>query len=175
MKSEEPSLATVLASRKGVLVNKWLEQVFQSYPKMTTKFLHRGMDPFRNPVGHALKEGLPILFDGLIQLKDQESMRLALDNIVRMRAVQDFTAGQSLAFIFALKQMIRTECALEIARFPDEIVALERRIDALALLAFDLFVTCREQTYEIKANEAKRSAFLWERLYRKGAAEESIE
>jgi hypothetical protein len=32
----------------------------------------------------------------------------------------------------------------------------ERRIDATALVGFDIFVRCREQLYELRLNEAKR-------------------
>ena len=32
---------------------------------------------------------------------------------------------------------------------------MESRIDDLALLAFDVYMNCREKLYEIKANEAK--------------------
>ena len=41
----------------------------------------------------------------------------------------------------------------------DELTAFENRIDHLSLLAFDLYVGCREKIYEIKANEVKRKYF----------------
>jgi hypothetical protein len=39
----------------------------------------------------------------------------------------------------------------------------------MALLAFDLFMKCRERIYEIKANEARRRMFLLERMQGKWA------
>ena len=42
--------------------------------------------------------------------------------------------------------------------------AVQRRIDELALLAFDLFMKCREEIYEIKAREAQRKVYVLERL-----------
>ena len=35
----------------------------------------------------------------------------------------------------------------------------------MALLAFDLFMKCRERIYEIRANEAKRRIFVLERMH----------
>jgi hypothetical protein len=35
----------------------------------------------------------------------------------------------------------------------------------MALLAFDLFMKCREQIYEIKTSEAKRRLFMLERMH----------
>jgi hypothetical protein len=160
VKSECAGLATILADRKGIIVKKWLERILQTYPETTTRFLSHEKDPFRNPVGHSLKEGLPILFDGLIRSRDMESMKPVLDGIVRIRAVQDLTASQSLAFIFLLKQIIRAESKAEVLRYSEEFAALENRIEEMGLLAFDLFMKCREQVYEIKANEATRMAFL---------------
>jgi hypothetical protein len=86
-----------------------------------------------------------------------------LDGIVRIRAVQDFTAGQAVAFIFLLKRVIREELKGEVRVQPggDGLAAVEERIDEMALLAFDLFMKCRERIYEIRVNEAKRRLGLW--------------
>jgi len=42
--------------------------------------------------------------------------------------------------------------------------ALDGRIDEVALLAFDLFMRCREQMFTIKADEARRRTSLLERM-----------
>jgi hypothetical protein len=164
-------LAAILLDRKSTIVKKWLERIFQTYPETTKRFLAHEKDPFRNPVGHSLKEGLSSLFEGLVRSADMESMKPVLDGIVRIRAVQDLTASQSLAFIFLLKQIVRAESKAELLKYPEEFAALDGRVDEMGLLAFDLFMNCREQIYEIRANEAKRMAFLLERTHRKGTAE----
>jgi hypothetical protein len=41
---------------------------------------------------------------------------------------------------------------------------VQKRIDQTALLAFDLFMKCREEIYEIKARERQREGFVWERI-----------
>jgi hypothetical protein len=160
-------LSALLAEHKGSIVSKWLEWVLQTHSGSAGSFLSQEGDPFRNPVGSTLREGLSFLFDMLVQVADTAAMKPVLEGIVRIRAVQDVSASQALAFVFVLKRIIRAELSGEAALFPGGLAALEFRIDEVALLAFDLFMECREQIYEIKANERKRMAFLLERTHLK--------
>jgi hypothetical protein len=160
-------LAAALKNRRSSIIKRWFESLLQTYPESTTKFLSQEKDPFRNPIGHTLQEGLSALFDGLMQPTDVVSLAPVLDGIVRMRAVQDFTAAQAMAFPFLLKRILRAEFAADAVRYSEELAALETRIDEVALVAFDLFVRCREQVYESKMNEVKRRAFVLERVFQK--------
>ncbi len=169
--ADNTPLYEALADHRSGIVKEWFELLLQTYPESTTRFLSQEKDPFHNPVGHTLKEGLSNLFDGLMQSKDVTSLTPVLDGIVRIRAVQDFTAGQALAFPFLLKRVIRAEIAADIRRYSQELAALEVRIDELALLAFDLFMKCREQIYESKVKEIKRRSYIMERVQGKGQAE----
>ena len=161
-------LSASLANQRDNLVKKWFEGIVQTYPDTTTRFLAQEKDPFRNPIGHTLKENLSALFDGLIQPKELASLTSELNDIVRMRAVADITAGQAVSFPFLLKKVLREECTADVSRFPDEYANLEARIDEMALLAFDLYMKSREQLFEIKYNEAKRSTFMLEKVRQNG-------
>jgi hypothetical protein len=152
------SLAILLSENRSVLISKWLSQMLLTYPESSANFLSDQQDQFRNPVGCRLKEGLSILFDSLAQPEKADAAKRALESILKLRAVQDISAGRAVAFIFLLKQILRAEFNSEIARFPDEFASFDLRIDELSLLAFDLFVKCREQIYEIKMNESRRMA-----------------
>jgi hypothetical protein len=165
--TESMSLSKALADHRGDIVRRWFERVLETYPESTTGFLSKEKDPFRNPVGHTLQKGLSDLFDGLTQRTDVQVLAPVVDDIVKVRAVQDLTAGQALAFPFLLKRILREEFAAGIPKHSEELAALEARIDQLALLAFDLFVQCRERICEIKVNEIKRRAFILERARRK--------
>lgn len=66
--------------------------------------------------------------------------------------------------MFALKKIIRMQFTAEIMSCLDEIIVIENRIDDMALLAFDLYVQCREQIYELKTKEISRMNFLSERM-----------
>jgi hypothetical protein len=168
MQTDGLSLSAMLSEHKSALVAEWLQQMLQTYPESSGNFLSRQLDPFRNPVGHTLKEGLSILFDGLVQPADASVIQSAMDSIVRIRAVQDISASGAVAFMFLLKRIIRAELPKDSGRFADEFAALEVQIDEMTLLAFDLFTKCREQIAEIKANESKRKVFLVEQMHRKG-------
>jgi hypothetical protein len=168
VKFKDLPLSEALANRRTAIITRWFERMLQMYPEATTGFLSQETDPFRNPLGHTLKEGLSSLFDGLIQPVTVSSLAPVLDSIVRIRAVQDFTAGQAVAFPFMLKQIIRMEFANDALRYSDDLAALDAKIDELALLAFELYMKCREQVFEIKANETKRGTFILERAQQKG-------
>ncbi|MBI4561117.1 MAG: RsbRD N-terminal domain-containing protein [Candidatus Rokubacteria bacterium] len=159
-------LMGALAARKDALVSRWLARTLETYPERTARFLAQERDPFRNPVGQALKEALPGLLDELLGAMDAGRLAALLDGIVRIRAVQDFTAGQAVAFVFLLKRVIRDALAHEIRQHAEgaELAAVEGRIDEMALLAFDQFMRCRERLYEIKAAQAGRSTALLARM-----------
>lgn len=159
-------LMQALAAKKSAILREWLARTLQTYPAHTSRFLLQEKDPFRNPVGTTLKEGFPVLFDELLGGMNAAKLTSVLDGIVRIRAVQDFTAGQAVAFIFLLKRVIGEELVGQTHGEPDgeELAAIEGRIDQMALLAFDVFMKCRERIYEIKANEARRRLYLLERM-----------
>ncbi len=164
-------LMQALATKKSTIVKAWLARTLQTYPGNTSRFLAQENDPFRNPVGHTLKTAFPVLLHELLGEMNASKITPVLDGVIRIRAVQDFTAGQAVAFVFLLKKVLREELRSEIQsdREGEGLAAIEGRIDEMALLAFDLFMKCRERIYEIKANEARRRMFLLERMQGKWA------
>jgi len=171
VKTMDPSLTALLMDRKNEVIREWLEQTLRTYPESAGRFLSLEKDPFRNPVGNTLKAGLTALFDHILRDSDPAEAAQALDGIVRMRAVQDFSASQAVAFIFLFKRAVRGALQSEVTRFAEEAAALEARVDEVALRAFDIFMRCRQQTYEIKANEARRRVAILERSYQKRSSE----
>ena len=148
-------LGKFLSDRKSAICNKWFDLTIETYPEETARFLKNKKNRFANPVGHILFQELESIMDGLIQGADLDTLRPGLDNIIRIRAVQDISASQAVAFIFLLKQVIRDEMEQEIQEGPigKELLEVESRIDGLTLLSFDIFMKCREKIYDLKANE----------------------
>jgi hypothetical protein len=155
-----------LAGQREAIVRQWLARAIQGYDPSTSRFLQQDQDGFCNPVGHALKENLPVLFGALLEDRIPATYQQNLDAIVRVRAVQDFSASEAVSFIFALKEIVRRELASQDQLDPhgSGCAAFESRIDAMALLAFDLYMGCREQVYEIKLNEGRRRAHVSEKM-----------
>lgn len=120
--------------------------------------LKREKDQFANPVGHSIRSGIEGIFDQFLRGIDPEQMSPFLDRIIRIRAVQDFSPAQAVVFIFHLKKVLRElrgsappEERLDLT----EILRFESKVDELALLAFDVYSSCRERLYEVRVEEVK--------------------
>jgi hypothetical protein len=151
-------LTAHLAQKKSAILGRWLNMIYESYPPETAIFLRKEKNRFDNPAGYRISEGLEGLYGALLQEMERDQVLTCLDEIIRIRALQNFTPSQALAFIFLLKIVIREELSGEIQKenLALELLDLESRIDGLALLGFDVYTKRREKIYEIKADEAKR-------------------
>jgi hypothetical protein len=119
-------------------------------------------DPFHNPIGHTLRAGLPVLLDAVMFGVGLDEAAPWLERLVRIGAVQATAPRQGLSFLFQLKPILRQQLAREST--PEEIQAMEDRIDSLALLAFDLFTQCREEAHRLQADEARRRTYVQRRV-----------
>ena len=155
------SLKHILSEKKRALLESWFDRILLTYPADTAKFLKSQKDKFANPVGQAIFTGIEGIFRELLEGGEIEKVSGFLDNIIRVRAVQDFSASQAVAFIFFLKSVIR-EGIKDIPLTPGlsaDLASLESQIDSLALIAFDIFMQCRERLYDIKAKEMKNMTY----------------
>ena len=154
-------LKDLLSERKTAIVKKWFDLILQDYPADATDFFKKQKNRFTNPVGHTISQGIGELFEELVHSQDSDKICSCLDDIIRIRAVQDFSPSRALSFIFLLKKVIREETEKEIRenQLSGELTSLESDIDRIALLAFDIYMKCRERIYEIKADEVRRITF----------------
>lgn len=173
------ALRNVLSTRRSAIVEQWLAKTLQTYPEQTRRFLQREQDPFRNPVGEVYRKALPQLYDELAGEMDAVRVTAALEPLVKIGAVQDSPPSRAVAFIFLLKAILREElgkpCPAAFSpgggeerdkgqKRAEVMEVLESAVDRMALMAFDLFVRCREGIYEIKAEEARNRVYLLERM-----------
>ena len=152
------SVMAQLVSQKEAIAGKWLTRVIDTYPPETARFLRSQKDPFANPVGHATRQGLNTLVELLNAELDETAARAALDPVIRVRAIQAFSPAQAVGFVFELKAILR-ECLGPASQNSEELGLLEGRVDQLALVAFDIYMQCREKIYELKANEMKNTTY----------------
>jgi len=154
-------LAKIIEQKKAAIVKKWFDLTAQTYAPDTAEFLKSKTDPFANPVGGSMLKGLNVLLDQLIHDMDPQIINSFLDPIIRIRAVQNFTASQAVAFILSLKKALRTSLKKELRdiRILTELSELESKIDRLSLMAFDIYMQCREKIYQISANETRNRTF----------------
>ena len=149
----------ILKESQSAIVDRWLADTLATYQSGAAEFFQHTKDPFANPVGNALMKGLAGIFDCLLAESPLESTRGNLDEIIKIRAVQDFSSSQAPSFIFLLKNAVRTELGGKVVN-PEllaDLAEFESRIDQVALLAFEIYTNCREQVYKLKVDELKRS------------------
>lgn len=152
------ALLISLREKKTSILKRWFELISNTYKGHASLFLQKEKDRFANPVGNAISTGIDSLFDEIIGEGDAQKLSGPLEQIIKIRAIQEFTPSEAVTFVFLLKQAILeklnvpTMAPVEIK----ELMDLERRIDGMALLAFDIHIKCREQMYQLRVNELRR-------------------
>ncbi|MBF0377133.1 MAG: RsbRD N-terminal domain-containing protein [Desulfamplus sp.] len=170
-----------LELKKEEILKKWFESAINSYPEDTAKFLKKSKNQFDNPVGSATLQSLENTFRDILEMKisknykysqdivEQNKIENALDPIIRIRAVQNFSASEAVAFVFELKNIVKStigklndQNSLEEFRgsSSNSVISsyelFEHKVDLVALAAFNRFMKCRENIFLLKATEAKR-------------------
>ena len=140
-------LESHLQEHKDSVLKKWFRHVIKTYPDETARFLQQEKDPFDNPVGSNIIKGIEEVFDQLTSGEEMGTSSPVLERMVKSRAIQDFSPAAAVAFVFALKDVIRKELGDAWASMEScgELLALNRNIDPLALLVFDAYVKSRER------------------------------
>lgn len=154
-------LKGLLEEKQSAILARWFEAIMKTYPADDSGFLINKKDRFANPVGHAFSQGLEGILGALIEEKDLTEGRPFLDDIIKVRAVQDFTPSKALSFIFVLKKIIRDELKEDIRQdqIDEELLKFESKIDDLVLFAFNIYVNCRERLSQLRIDELKRMTF----------------
>jgi len=148
----------ILSDKQDIILERWLHHILDSYPIDGAKFFGSEKDRFNNPVGYTFSQEIKIIYADLLDGFHSDILQNSLDKIIRIRAVQDFSPSQAIAFVYFLKKVLREELENEIAdpNVLRELMVFEARIDQLALLAFDIYASCRNKIYEIRVNEIKK-------------------
>jgi hypothetical protein len=154
-------LVEQLTQKKSSIIKAWFEKVVNTYPIDTAQFLKNQSDPFANPVGQNSLQSLKEMFDVVLGGFDCKTAQPLIDPIIRIRAIQDFTPTQAVRFIFDLKKILREMAAVDVkdGQSLKSLEILDDRIDALGLLAFDIYMQCREKIYDLKANEMRARTY----------------
>ena len=151
------ALIELLTQNKDSILQRWLKLISDTYPTEVSGFLN-GKDRFSNPVGYTISQEIDALYEELLQGRaDSDKASASLDNIIKIRAIQDFSPQEAISFVFLLKKAITDELVSEIEKKESfgEWLNFESRIDKLASVAFDKYVKCREKIFELRVNEVK--------------------
>ncbi|HDR16361.1 MAG TPA: hypothetical protein ENN79_12940 [Desulfobacteraceae bacterium] len=158
------TLQLIFEQHRAEILDKWHALLIESYPKETGRFLRREKDAFANPVGARFITSLEKVLRGFIDGGSPESWKDSLDEILRVRAVQDFSPAEALRFIIDLKDVLHMTAAKSGEdTSPEDIRVFDKRVDRMLLTAFDVYSKCRQDLYEIRVKEISRQV---ERLLR---------
>ncbi len=152
-------LDDLLKTHKEQLINQWIDRIQATYPLDTAGFLRSQKDPFHNPVGDKTEKAATALF-GLL-LADgitPEDAVPHLEDIIKIRAVQNFSPEQALAVLYFIKTIVRDTLGkqVEAEGLCTQLLAFESRIDTMTLIAFGIYVRCREKIQIMRTEEHKR-------------------
>lgn len=153
-------LKDLLNEKKDPILESWYLQILESYPAAGAQFIKSKKDRFANPIGHAISEEIKVIYGQILANMDYETLWCSLDKIIKIRAVQEFTSSQAVAFIFLLKKAIRDNLEAELTdhNLLRELTVFEAKIDQVALVAFDIYSQSREKMFEVRLNEYRRQS-----------------
>jgi hypothetical protein len=155
-----PTLSDLIEQNKETILARWFDLILATYPKETALLWKQQRNPHTNPVGNRIREGIQGILTCLLADEygpEHDQAAVFVDDIVRVRAVQDFRPSEAVAFIYLLKKVLREDLWTQI-KTSDlfvELLALESKIDSLALLSLDVYAKCREKLYEMRIKEVK--------------------
>jgi predicted house-cleaning noncanonical NTP pyrophosphatase (MazG superfamily) len=148
------SLSELLRQKRTQLINSWFDKLINTYPDESAKFFGQQKNQFSNPVGHTFRTSLEKIFDELLEDKCSEKIKDYVDAITRIRAIQGFRPSEAIAYVYFLKDSILEVLQKEIKErgLFQELLNFQYKLDQLTALTFDIYMQCREQLWEQRAN-----------------------
>jgi len=148
-------LAEAFRNYEDKIVDRWVNYTLSSYKE--SKFFKKASDKFANPVGGNTREALGALFKLLARNADPKEFTEPLDQIMRIRSIQEFSASEAVGPIHAVKHITREILGKDKERrhLISELYDFEFAVDLAVLAAFDLYMQCREQLYKVRIKEIK--------------------
>lgn len=141
----------LLSKKRDSIINKSFELTISTYPENTQIFFKEKNRQFTNPVGYTIYKGIEQIIDNLISDKPIESFISPVEEIIKIRALQDFTPSQAVGFVFLIKKAIYDELVKD--SNTDQLMDILAQIDSLSMIAFDIFMKYKERIYDLKAKE----------------------
>jgi RsbT co-antagonist protein rsbRD N-terminal domain len=152
------SIQNLLKEQREAVVEGWQDSILASYPAESAAFFKREKDAFHNPIGATVKSSSRVIVDWLAGEAAPEAMEAALDGIVRIRSLQEFTPATAVGFVLDLKRVVRgTIPQGREGEFAADLEGLDARIEGLLPRAFDCYTACRQRVFELRAREARAS------------------
>ncbi len=153
-------LAEAFRNYREKIVERWVEYTLSTY--QASGFFIKERDIFANPVGGNIREALKKLFPLLIRGADVKEMTLSLEQIFKIRSIQEFSPSQAVAPLNAVKHITREILTADKERchLVPELYDFEFAVDLAVLAAFDIYMQCRERLYQTRIQEIKSGSHI---------------
>ena len=150
-------LLQFLEKNRESILAKWINQTISTYEPEMVNFLKKEKNQFANPVRNTIVTSIELIYDGFLKSIAIDEFYPKLEEIIKLRAVQDFSPSNSLSFLFGLKKIVldEVENSDQNKDLSKEIFEFDQKVDALIRLAFDIYTKCRTKIYEIRIKEIK--------------------
>ncbi|MCF6247153.1 MAG: RsbRD N-terminal domain-containing protein [Desulfobacula sp.] len=139
-----------LKKKKHDFIKKWFRATIDTYSPDAARILGKDSNRFDNPIGAITNETCEDVFNHILEDFTQVTLEKKLDPIIRIRAVQAFSASEAVSFVYALKRIGNDLLDESLGR------EFDRLVDNIALASFNRFMKCREEIFLLKATESKR-------------------
>lgn len=149
------ALEGFLKEKRADILDRWLQMILDTYPSDAARIFSLGKDPFANPLGATIRRATVEIFDALVDGAEPDRLTAAVDELVKIRAIQSFRPSEALACLFSLKKAVR-EVVDEDGDAPD-FEEFDNKVDHMALLGFEAYVNSREKIAELRVNESRRA------------------
>jgi hypothetical protein len=148
-------LIKFLKQNRDTILQEWQNQTINTYQPEMIRFLKKEKNQFSNPVRNTIITSLEKIYDGI--LSDNSEENTGLEELIKVRAVQNFSPSEALSFLFGLKKIIRTELIKSEQKTGSlkELYVFDQKVDVLLRYAFDYYNECRIKIHEIKISEIK--------------------
>lgn len=142
------------------IIDRWVDYTLSTYESST--FFKKEKDKFANPVGGNTREALTSLFGLLARNADPKEFVAPLEQIMRIRAIQEFPASVAVGPIHAVKHITREILSKDKERrhLVADLYDFEFAVDMAVLAAFDLYMQCRERLYQVRIEEIKTGTYI---------------
>ncbi len=154
----DSKVANALLLRKEIILEKWIKLILDGYQAEGARFFTENDNPFQNPVGTKTKSESELILSQILGEMDLVLIEESLDKIIKIRAIQEFSASEAVSFLLFLKNIISEEIKADECKDiqTSDVLTIYERIDKIMLMAFDIYMNNRERISQIKINEIKK-------------------
>lgn len=153
-------LFELLKKKEKKILDVWVERTLDSY--ISSDFFKQATNQFANPVGANIRTGLTKIFQLILSEAEAQDYAESLDQVIRIRAVQEFTPAQAVAPLFEVKWVVRQILSGDEQgrTLLSELAPFDREVDRVVLMGFDMYMSCRDRLYQARIRELKSGSYI---------------